>query len=99
VLFNLTTALTIAIGVLTLFVALLVINTASATVLIAPGVLEEQLHRDIGPDGYLQLAWLVSALATVGGALGAAVESDVVVREAAYGYRPDERTEDDRDDD
>jgi hypothetical protein len=27
------------------------------------------------------------------------VESDVVVREAAYGYRPDERTEDDRDDD
>ena len=99
VLFNLTTALTIAIGVLTLFVALLVINTASATVLIATGVLEEQLHRDIGPDGYLQLAWLVSALATVGGALGAAVESDVVVREAAYGYRPDERTEDDRDDD
>jgi uncharacterized membrane protein len=99
VLFNLATALTIAIGVLTLFVALLVINTASATVLIAPGVLEEQLHRDIGPDGYLQLAWLVSALATVGGALGAAVESDVVVREAAYGYRPDERTEDDRDDD
>ena len=99
VLFNLTTALTIAIGVLTLFVALLVINTASATVLIAPGVLEEQPHRDIGPDGYLQLAWLVSALATVGGGLGAAVESDVVVREAAYGYRPDERTEDDRDDD
>jgi len=99
VLFNLATALTIAIGVLTLFVALLVINLVSGIALIAPDVLEGQLHREMGPGGYLRLAWLVSALATVGGALGAAVESDVVVREAAYGYRPDERTEDDRDDD
>jgi hypothetical protein len=38
----------------------------------------------------------VSSLATIGSALGAAVENDVVVREAAYGYRPDERTENDR---
>jgi hypothetical protein len=36
---------------------------------------------------------LGSVLATVGSALGAAVENDTVVREAAYGYRPDERTE------
>ena len=99
VLFNLATALTIAIGVLTLFVALLVINMVSGIALIAPGVLEGQLHREMGPGGYLRLAWLVSALATVGGALGAAVESDVVVREAAYCYRPDERTESDQDDD
>jgi putative flippase GtrA len=99
VLFNLATALTIAIGVLTLFVVLLVINLVSGIALIAPDVLEGQLHREMGPGGYLRLAWLVSALATVGGALGAAVESDVVVREAAYGYRPDERTESDQDDD
>jgi hypothetical protein len=97
VLFNLATALTVALGVLTLFLALLAINLVSGTALIAPGVLEGQLHHEIGPGNYLRLAWLVAVLATVGGALGAAVESDVVVREAAYGYRPDERTESDHD--
>jgi hypothetical protein len=98
VLFNLATALTVAIGVLTLFLALLVINSASGTALIPSSVLEGEFRHEVGPGGYLRLAWLVSALATVGGALGAAVESDVVVREAAYGYRADERTESDRDD-
>jgi hypothetical protein len=97
VLFNLATAITVALGVLTLFHALLAINLASGTALIAAGVLEGELQHEVGPGDYLRLAWLVSALATVGGALGAAVENDVVVREAAYGYRPDERTEADHD--
>ncbi len=38
---------------------------------------------------FLQLAWLANSLAT----LGAAVESNRAVREAAYGYRPDLRIE------
>jgi hypothetical protein len=78
VLFNLATALTVAVGVLTLFLALLAINLVSGTALIAPGVLEGQLQHEVGAGDYLRLAWLVSALATVGGALGAVMENDVV---------------------
>jgi hypothetical protein len=56
------------------------------------------LHHQVGISDYLQLAWLVGALATVGSALGAAVENDVVAQEAAYGYRPQDRSEDHQDD-
>jgi hypothetical protein len=89
ILINLATALTIAVGILTHYVALLVINFIAAAALIVPRVFEMQLHHSVGAWDYLKLAWLVSSLATIGGALGAAVESDIAVRQAAYGYRED----------
>jgi hypothetical protein len=96
VLFNLATALTVAIGVVTLFLALFAINVTAALVLITTHVLHRQLGHPVEIGDYVALAWLVSSLATLGGALGAALENDRAVREAAYGYRPDARTEVDR---
>jgi uncharacterized membrane protein len=93
ILFNLATATTVALGVLTLYLALLVINLSAAVIVISRGTLERQIDHPASAGTYLALAWLVTSLSTLGGALGAALENDRAVREAAYGYRPDARTE------
>jgi hypothetical protein len=90
-LFNLTTVLTIVLGVMAHYAALFVIALATGLVLIAPNVLGAEVHHEVGLFDYLRLAWLVTSLGAIGGALGAAVESDRAVREAAYGYRPQDR--------
>jgi hypothetical protein len=87
-LINLATASTVALGVLTLFAALLVITVVCTAVLIPDTVLASELKHSVPGIDYLRIAWVVSSLATIGGALGAAVESDLAVREAAYGLRP-----------
>lgn len=92
-LFNLTTALTIFIGVVTLYAAELVISYVASLVLITPTVLEGEIRRAGGLGDYARLAWLAASLATIGGAFGAILENDAAVREAAYGYRPDEQIE------
>jgi hypothetical protein len=93
VLINLATALTVAIGVLTLYLALFAITFVVGLALIPHGVIAQELGHPVGLENYLRLAWLMSSMATIGGALGAAVESNEAVREAAYGYRPDEDAE------
>lgn len=92
-LFNTTTVLTVLIGVLTLYVTQLIINIAVVRLLIAPSVLQRNVHSPVGIGDYLWLAWLATSMATVGGALGAALENNDAVREAAYGYRPELRIE------
>jgi hypothetical protein len=87
-LINTATTLTIVLGVLTLFVALLTITTLCDTALLLPPVLQPQLGHNPSFGDYLAVAWVVSSMATIGGALGAVLERDVTVREAAYGYRP-----------
>jgi len=59
--------------------------------LITPLVYAREVGHAAALSDYVRLAWLVTTLGTVGGALGAAVESDRAVREAAYGFRPEER--------
>jgi hypothetical protein len=67
---------------------LFALSLAGAGLFITPETLSNRVHTGAGFGDYLKLAWLVSSLATVGGALGAGLESDVAVREAAYAYRP-----------
>ena len=56
--------------------------------LIEPSLLSETLGRDTDVWDYVRIAWLASALGTIGGALGATLETDEAVREAAYAHRP-----------
>jgi hypothetical protein len=97
VLFNLATTVTVALGVATLYAALFVLTLAGAGLVLDPDPLRAALGHDVGFADYARLAWFVSSLATVGGALGAGLESDIAVREAAYGYRPERDTERDAD--
>jgi hypothetical protein len=91
ILFNAATAATVTIGVLTLYGALLLLILAGAALVIAPDLLSATLSEPVGLGDYAVLAWFVASLATVGGALGAALESDEAIREAAYEYVPSDR--------
>jgi len=93
VLLNVATTITIAIGVASLYLTLFLVGSVSVAVLVPPDLLGGQIGQDAGLAEYVRLAWLGTSLALLAGALGSLVESDLSVREAAYGYRPDERTE------
>jgi hypothetical protein len=84
ILFNFATAATVVIGIGTLYITLFLLIFASAELLLSPDVLASGLGHAVGAADYATLAWFTASLATVGGALGASLESDEAVREAAY---------------
>jgi hypothetical protein len=88
-LFNLATTGTVVLGVLFLYAALFVLALLTSPILVPAHLFEENIGHAVRVGDYVKLAWLASALATLGGALGAGLESDEAVRAAAYTYRPD----------
>jgi len=84
ILFNFATAATILIGIATLYAALFLLIFAAAELLLSTQALGSGLGQAVGTGDYATLAWFTASLATVGGALGAVLESDDAVREAAY---------------
>jgi hypothetical protein len=88
-LFNIGTVLTLCLATAVSYVVLYAGTAAAAWLLIRPSVFEQSLQPPIGPADYLTLAWIVSSLATVGGAIGSGLEDEETVRAAAYGYHPD----------
>ncbi|MEV4625031.1 hypothetical protein AB0J90_01895 [Micromonospora sp. NPDC049523] len=89
VLFNVVTVLTVVIGVLALYAALAALTIIGAIAVVPWDLLAASTGRPAGVAHQVKLGWLASSLATVGGALGAGLESDSAVREAAYRYQPD----------
>ena len=88
-LFNLATTATVVLGVLALYAALLLLALVTAPVLVPSRLLDEGIGHAVRVGDYMKLVWLTSSLATLGGALGAGLESDEVVRAAAYTHRQD----------
>ena len=90
ILFNLVTTLTVVIGVLALYLALFVLTLTATFLLVPDGPFGAVIGHPVGLPDRLYLAWLSGSVATIGGALGAGLETDEAVREAAYSYHPDE---------
>ena len=93
-LFNAATAATVLLGVLSLYLALFLFSLGGAGLFITPDLLSKELGSDVSLADYLRLAWLATSLAMIGGALGAGLETNEAVREAAYAYRPEEQRAD-----
>lgn len=87
ILFNIVTVITVSFGIVVLYAAVCAVSLIAASVMLEPSVMSAQVGHRVEFGDYLRLALLASALATVGGALGGALESDAAVREATYAYR------------
>lgn len=88
-LFNWGTALTLALATVVSYAVLFAATVLAAALLIDPSVLGQTLQGPVDFTDYLKLAWLISSLATVGGAIGSGLEDEETVRAAAYGYHPE----------
>jgi hypothetical protein len=92
-LYNTSTLVTLTIGVLICYLALYVVNLGWALFVLDPAVMGGYLHVSLGYGDLFVLSWFVASAATVGGALGAGLESDEAIRAATYSKREEERRE------
>ncbi|MEU6129749.1 hypothetical protein ABZ805_11320 [Saccharopolyspora sp. NPDC047091] len=90
-LYNVSTVATLTIGVGCLYAGLFVINLLVALFLVPPELLASSLGHDADFTRYLALAWGFTTMGVVAGALGSSLETDAAVRQAAYGYREEQR--------
>jgi hypothetical protein len=84
VLFNLATVATVTVGIVSLYVVLFLLILGGAALVAVPDTFSAAVDQDVGVTDYLTLAWFVASLATIGGGLGSALDSEDVIREAAY---------------
>jgi hypothetical protein len=92
-LYNGVTVLTVTSAVLCAYAILFALILLAAWVFVPGSYFQTILKHPVGFGEYLTLSWLAASLATVAGALGASLEDEETVREAAYGYRQRRRSE------
>ncbi|MEU1487810.1 hypothetical protein ACIOEW_26525 [Streptomyces sp. NPDC087901] len=90
-LYNVSTVLTVGIGVLVCYVSLVAINFVWALFILNDQVFASMTRDPLNATDYWTLSWFVASTATVGGALGSGLESDEAIRAAAYSKREQER--------
>lgn len=96
--YNAATAITISVAVIFSYAVLFILILAAAWFFVPGSYFGTTVKHSVGFGDYVILAWMVSSLATVAGALGSGLEDDETVRNATYGYRQRRRAEKTQDD-
>jgi hypothetical protein len=89
-LYNAATVVTLTIGVAILHIGLFIL-LLTAWWTLPPQMVAQNIGHPVGLSSLLMMAWLVAAVATLGGALGSGLEDDKAVKAAAYGIRQRQR--------
>lgn len=91
VLYNAATVVTLTIGVAILHLGLFILLLVTAWWTLPPQMVAHNIGHPVDLSTLLLMAWLVAAVATLGGALGSGMENDEAVKAAAYGVRQRQR--------
>lgn len=94
VMYNASTLITLTIGVVVFHAGLFLLLLLTAWWTIPPQMVAQNTGHPVGIASLLLMAWLVAAVATLGGALGSGMEDDKAVKAATYGARQRQRFDD-----
>ncbi|MFC7345062.1 5,10-methylene-tetrahydrofolate dehydrogenase [Saccharopolyspora griseoalba] len=90
-LYNASTVTTLSVGVVLLYLVVYAVSLVASATLLDASILGQTLGHETSWTTYLRLSWMVSSMAILAGALGSSLETDAAVRQAAYGYREEQR--------
>lgn len=91
VLYNASTVATVGLGVACLYAVIYVVGLIAIGFILQPSIVESTISKPVTVAAYLRIAWMVSVMGLVAGAVGSSFASDAAVRQAAYGYREQRR--------
>lgn len=91
VIYNASTVTTLSVGVVLLYLVVYAVSLVASATLLDASILAENLGHPSSWTTYFRLSWMVASMAILAGALGSSLETDAAVRQAAYGYREEQR--------